>query len=567
MLYLQIEQQKIFFMSLKTDKIANDRIERDRQRAIKFDSRDSKSAARMLPKVKQAHRAAAKNPFAKMPGLSRKIAVSRPRIAPHSASRRAFVRIRFTANKSKGQWAAHGMYLEREGAQKEGERGEGFDKNGEKICMSEMCRNWQEAGDDKIFKMTLSPEDGDRLDLEKYTKNVMARIEEQAGQPLEWIAIQHSNTEHPHVHILIRGQGVVLDRELINKNARGIAQDEATKELGYRSQREINSARKREIEQRRFTSLDNDIKKHAVKIPENDKHAPGFFIEPRVPSTLNSTAQQRTDYFQQIGRLNALCEIGVAEKVGHKTYKLYEGWEKALRELEVLQTRSSMLVKHRELMTDPRCQPVVTKLKEGEMLTGRVLGTGLDEKTDNSYLLIEGSDGKAHFIYQNKKIEQMRGEHQLQPGALVSIESKPIKDAPGKTYLDVKDYGVEVPAKGFSKVEIPAEILDNDLKNREKTGKNLPDSPATVGFAGAYQRALVARAPEFERIKSEKEQAKIERDAAYQAKKAQWEKEKAEREQRKAERDALYNANAEKWAREKAERDAKRNKNKDSEIE
>lgn len=546
-----------------------DSTDKDLERSARFSSKSSASAARLTPKVQRSR--TLKFGRAKFGGL-KNIAVNaaRPRVAPaRENSRRAFVRIRYVSSKSAGHWGAHGDYLEREGAQVEGEKGVGFDKAGNEVSVSKTAREWQADGDDKIFKITLSPEDGDRLNLEDYTKKFMARIEEQTGQPLDWVAIQHNNTEHPHVHILLRGKGVELSKDLISKDAREIAQDEATKSLGYRSQKEINRAKDKEISQRRFTSLDTNIKKIAVEIPDNDKHAPGYFVQPKAPAFLKNTAEEVKRHSQQVGRLNALCEIGVAEKVGHLTYKLEPGWEKALKELEILQTRSTMLMQHRELMTDSRCQPVVTKLKEGELLTGRVLGTGLDEKTDNSYLLVEGTDGKAHIIYQNKKIEQLRGEQQLQPGSLISIEAKPIKDAPGRTYLDIKEYGTNVPAKGFTRVEIPIEILDNDLKNRDKYNKGLPNPPASVGIAGVYQKALLDRAPEFEQIKAEKEAAKLAREAAYQAQKEQWAQEKIEREQKKAERDAAYQAQKEIWAKEKAEREAKkalRQKDKGDEI-
>jgi type IV secretory pathway VirD2 relaxase len=57
---------------------------------------------------------------------------------------------------------------------------------------------WQSAGDERIWKVILSPEFGDRVDLKKMTREVMKRSERQLDTALEWVAVTHFNTENPH---------------------------------------------------------------------------------------------------------------------------------------------------------------------------------------------------------------------------------------------------------------------------------------------------------------------------------------------------------------------------------
>src|SRR5579871_5305660 len=64
---------------------------------------------------------------------------------------------------------------------------------------------WQTEGDPRLWKLIVSPEFGERVDLDRLTRDLMARMEKDLGTKLEWVAVTHFNTEHPHVHIALRG--------------------------------------------------------------------------------------------------------------------------------------------------------------------------------------------------------------------------------------------------------------------------------------------------------------------------------------------------------------------------
>jgi hypothetical protein len=158
-----------------------------------------------------------------------------------------------------------------------------------------------------------------------------------------------------------------------------------------------------------------------------------------------------------------------------------------------------MLAEARALMTEPRCPPQVTRLKPGDRLVGRVLGTGLDEQFDRSYLLIEGVDNRAHIVYQTGAIEKARGRQDLGLRHLVAL-----------TGLDrgvtVKDYGIEIPDQGWKRTEIPEAALDDQLAHeRRNPPKEMMDP--TSGFAAQWHRRLLER-----RKQKEKERAREQRN-------------------------------------------------------
>src|SRR5713226_9655656 len=65
------------------------------------------------------------------------------------------------------------------------------------------------AGDIYYHRMILSPSQEEPVeDLLQWTREVMADLEEQRGQDLDWYAAQHRNTDDPHVHVVLRGTGI-----------------------------------------------------------------------------------------------------------------------------------------------------------------------------------------------------------------------------------------------------------------------------------------------------------------------------------------------------------------------
>ena len=91
---------------------------------------------------------------------------------------RVAVRVTYSSNKTHGQWKAHGHYIARDSAtQKQDIKAVGFSATETAVDVAERLASWQSAGDERMFKIIVSPEFGERMDLERHTRGLMRRIE------------------------------------------------------------------------------------------------------------------------------------------------------------------------------------------------------------------------------------------------------------------------------------------------------------------------------------------------------------------------------------------------------
>jgi type IV secretory pathway VirD2 relaxase len=160
--------------------------------------------------------------------------------------------VTYLNNRTRGQWKAHGRYLARESATvgKADEMGFNRDRNG--IDAARELDRWQTSGDPRFWKIILSPEFGDRIDLQRLTREVVERMDADLGTDLEWIAVTHHNTEHPHAHVGIRGvtddgQPLQIRPAYLKHGIREIAEDLCTRQLGYRTGHDLVEAERREV--------------------------------------------------------------------------------------------------------------------------------------------------------------------------------------------------------------------------------------------------------------------------------------------------------------------------------
>ena len=107
-----------------------------------------------------------------------------------SYHQRCAVRVTYLNNKTRGQWKAHGRYLAREGATFENDaKAVGFNTESNGIDIAAQLEGWQAAGDERFWKLIVSPEFGDRVDLSRLTRGLIERMEDDLGTPLEWAGL------------------------------------------------------------------------------------------------------------------------------------------------------------------------------------------------------------------------------------------------------------------------------------------------------------------------------------------------------------------------------------------
>ena len=165
---------------------------------------------------------------------------------PSRRLQRCTVKIAYSKNTPTRSWAAHGKYLQREHAQEKHARGLGFNEKSSTMDIAKQLADWQGAGDSHFFKMILSPEQAHRVDLKAHVTNLMAVMQNDVNTALEWVAIDHHNTEHPHVRLLIRGidakgKSLTLDKQYISRGIRQRSQELLTRELGLRTSQDLSS--------------------------------------------------------------------------------------------------------------------------------------------------------------------------------------------------------------------------------------------------------------------------------------------------------------------------------------
>ncbi|MES1937516.1 relaxase/mobilization nuclease and DUF3363 domain-containing protein [Salinisphaera hydrothermalis] len=304
--------------------------------------------------------------------------------------------------------AAHLRYIEREGVDRQGGPGHAY---GPKTDAADLDAFRERSVDDRHqFRFIVSPEDAEQLDdLRTYTRHLMARMEVDLGTRLEWVAVDHWNTDNPHTHIVLRGKDdtgkdLIISRDYIAEGMRHRASELAIEWLGPRTELEMQRTMRREMEQERWTGLDRSLQREAG--------ADGLV---RVERFAESRWQRQRQAL--IGRLQCLQRMGLATEQKPGTWAIHANAEPTLRTMgergDILRAmQRAMSGKQRELIM---FQPGA----DGRPIVGRVVGKGLaDELYDKGYLIVDGTDGKAHFVALPPRAELA----QYPTGAVVEVK-------------------------------------------------------------------------------------------------------------------------------------------------
>lgn len=404
---------------------------------------------------------------------------------------RCAVRMSYSANKVAGQWSAHGRYIAREGADSAQDRDSAFTAHG-KVHAADTLKQWQTAGDPRMFKFILSPEFGqDMQSMEKFTQDFMAKLEKDLGVPIEWLAVDHYNTAHPHVHVALRGvdtrgNELLLQPDYVKTTLRHRAQEAATEQLGIRTEQQQHKAFDREVGQQRFTSLDKMLTRRAVPTPDGSS-----FVNFNDKLPKGDLAKRMRLY--QIRRIVALEKMGLATPIGHMQWALSGETENTLRKMQESGDILKTMYSARDIQSDPRMPLQKTaNLKPGQAIEGRLIAAGQDDDTGKPYLLLESLEGIVHHIYQTQAMQRARGEGALKRGDYLTVESKELeKDGKKIAATVMKNHG-----SGHKlltdKKHLAAKVLQS-----VKARKALPDHRPAIGWLGNYQKAIAEQAAEL----------------------------------------------------------------------
>ena len=333
-------------------------------------------------------------------------------------ARRAIVKTRLVRLGGKGLGAtrAHLRYIQRDGVTRDGEAGRLYSRGEDDADGRAFLQRCD--GDRHQFRFIVSAEDGAEYeDLRPLVRRLMARMEEDLGTPLDWVAADHVDTLHPHTHIMLRGkddrgENLVIAPEYIARGMRERVAELVSLDLGPRTDLEIERRLRLEVDAERLTSIDRRLLRSA----EADR-------------TVAVGGRDMFEHSVRIGRLRKLRALGLADEIGSGRWRLSEEMEPTLRRLgergDIIRTLQRALSEAKiERAPSDR---VVYRPEAGVGLVGRVVARGLaDELRDRHYLIVDGIDGRTHFV----DIGAGEATEPLPTGAVVRIMPRSAAPAP-----------------------------------------------------------------------------------------------------------------------------------------
>lgn len=275
--------------------------------------------------------------------------------------------------------AKHVIYLGRTGAGLDGARPDFFERDLDGADSRNVTQGWGE--DRHHFRFIISPEHGDRLDLQTYVREVMRRVAADLGEPgLTWLATCHYDTDQPHAHVLVRGlrsdgRDLVIPRDYMGYGFRARAQEVAQERLGDLSRVQAERRIWKETEADRFTGFDRRL------------------LSERAEDGTVADGVGMTDAWAALtrGRLRHLERLGLATRDGRR-YRLIGDLETKLRSLQI---RRDVI---RTLNQRSLQGSLEVRVLDRDIASGRVVATGShDEVGASPWVIVRDPAGVEHY--------------------------------------------------------------------------------------------------------------------------------------------------------------------------
>ncbi len=355
-------------------------------------ARDGQRSRRFVSQVlKQVSKAGAKASAA--PGARPSSTFGRGHVAagmagqkPSAVARRVVIKSRYVVLKKAGAntVSTHLRYIERDGVTRDGKRGQAYGPESDAVDLKEFEESGR--GDRHQFRFIVSVEDAEQLDdLRTYTREFMQRMVTDLETRLDWVAVDHWDTDNPHTHVVLRGraangQDLVIAPDYMAHGMRMRAGELATEWLGPRTELEIRQGLLREVDQERLTGLDRTLLRRAnlgvVDLTEGPNDRP----------------------FQTMlrARLQRLETMELAERIDANHWHLAARMESTLA---AMGDRGDILRTIHKALHGQQRDYVMPQATLSEPIVGRIAGKGLaDEMNDRGYLVVDGVDGRAHYV-------------------------------------------------------------------------------------------------------------------------------------------------------------------------
>ena len=318
---------------------------------------------------------------------------------------------RHRPGKVHGSVLRHVSYVGRESASLDGKHGVFYDATREGLDARQIVKAWEQ--DRHHFRLIVSAENaGDLPDTNKYIRTVMARVERDLGTSLQWLAVNHYNTDNPHTHILCRGikqdnTDLVIPRQYVSYGIRRRAEEVATEILGPRSAEDIRREQDSQIEAERFTALDRMIERHL----ESGK------IDLHPDKRIGFGADDRT---RILGRLQFLQTMDLAKKGRGTWWMLDPEFGFKLRDLG--QRNDIIKVLYATLGNQAGyVERLGTRDALAEPILGALVAKGsVDEISDRQFVVVRDVVGRLYY----SQVPEDDSFRRAQAGAVVELGAK-----------------------------------------------------------------------------------------------------------------------------------------------
>ncbi|QBR39549.1 DUF3363 domain-containing protein [Kerstersia gyiorum] len=323
---------------------------------------------------------------------------------PPLSIRRVVIKSRFVRLQSGGATvASHLRYIERDGVTPDGQPGHAYGPESDHVDTRDFIA--RSEGDRHQFRFIVSAEDARELgDLKDFTRTFMARMSVDLQTRLDWVAVDHWDTDNPHTHIVLRGradngQDLVIAPDYMGHGMRTRASEIVTEWMGPRTEMEIAQSLRQEVTQQRFTTLDRALLRQA-ELERVDVLS--------LKGDVHYQASQRA-------RLQHLSRLGLATQEDARHWRLAPRLEHTLRDLgergDIIRTM------HRAMRGEVREMNVLGV--SAQPVVGRIAAKGLaDELRDAGYLVVDGTDGRAHYV----RLPAKSGLADWPVGGIVSVK-------------------------------------------------------------------------------------------------------------------------------------------------
>ena len=389
----------------------------------------------------------------------------------HSRTRLVTVKARVVRHGGRSApLATHVAYLQRDGVTKDSSAGRLFDAELDDADGRQFAE--RSADERHHFRFIVSPEDATLMaDLKAFTRDLMANAEQDLGTRLDWVAVEHHNTGHPHIHVLVGGRAddgadLVISRDYIREGMRSRAQALATMELGPRSDLEIRRGLEAQVDAERWTPLDRDLARSAA---DNDG---------TIDLRPDASIQPDTMHHARLGRMKKLERLGLATLDGPAQWTLSPEAETSLR---AIGERGDIIKRlHRSMGDRSPSEWVIASEDGAQHVVGRLVARGLDDELKaTAYAVIDGVDGRVHHL----RLSNLDATSDAAQGAIV--EPRRFTDAGGRERVALavrSDLDIQAQTTAAGATWLDRRLLARGL-----------DDVAETGFGAELRAALERR--------------------------------------------------------------------------